>query len=221
MIPFLIEKGSYLGLVLFLVLTGCGMPIPEEVPIVLAGVLSAKGHMEPELAFVACLIGALIGDSVMYAIGYHWGHGLLRDRHWFARIVHAEREQKFEGALEKHAFKVLLLARVMVGVRAPVYIAAGVVRLPFRRFLIYDLVAATLVVATFFSLSYAYGAQIERWIRNAELMLTLVVVVVVAVGGIYFYRRHRRHRRRLAEPEEPVSPLDARHQQSGSPDEAA
>ncbi len=71
--------GSYLGIILFLVLTGCGLPIPEEVPIVLAGVLSAKGQLVPEWAFAACLIGALLGDSLMYLIGYHFGHNLLRE----------------------------------------------------------------------------------------------------------------------------------------------
>ena len=61
----------------------------------------------------------------------------------------------------------------MVGVRGPVYLAAGVVRMSFLRFIICDLVCATLVVGTFFSLSYFYGKDIYEFIRDAEKTLYL------------------------------------------------
>jgi membrane protein DedA with SNARE-associated domain len=70
MIASLFHPSSYLGIVVFLVLTGCGMPVPEEVAIVLAGVLSAQGHLSAGPALVACLVGALLGDAIIYAIGY-------------------------------------------------------------------------------------------------------------------------------------------------------
>ena len=65
LVDFLLENSNYLGIFVFLVLTGCGMPIPEEVPIIFAGFLSSQGRLEPELAFAACLSGALVGDAVM------------------------------------------------------------------------------------------------------------------------------------------------------------
>lgn len=192
MLDFLSIPGSYLGIILFLVLTGCGLPIPEEVPLVLAGVLSAKGRLIPEWAFMACLFGALVGDSLMYAIGYHFGHNLLREHPKFAHFLRADREAQFEQAISRHGFKVMLLSRFMVGVRGPVYIAAGVIRMPFRAFLLYDLVCATLVVGTFFGLSYAYGEQIARLLRDAELTFTLVVLVLIALIALWMFRRHRR-----------------------------
>jgi membrane protein DedA with SNARE-associated domain len=185
---------SYLGIILFLVLTGCGLPIPEEVPLVLAGVLSAKGRLDPEWAFSACLFGALVGDCLMYAIGYHFGHNLLREHPKFARFLRADREVQFEQAIERHGFKVMLLSRFMVGVRGPVYLAAGVIRMPFRAFLLYDLICATLVVGTFFGLSYAYGEQIARVLRNAEVTFTLVVLLLVALTALWMIRRHRRRK---------------------------
>jgi membrane protein DedA with SNARE-associated domain len=194
-LDFLSIPGSYLGIILFLVLTGCGLPIPEEVPLVLAGVLSANGRLVPEWAFMACLFGALVGDSLMYAIGYHFGHNLLREHPKFARFLRADREAQFEQAIGRHGFKVMLLSRFMVGVRGPVYLAAGVVRMPFRAFLLYDSVCATLVVGTFFGLSYAYGEQIARILRDAELTFTLVVLVLIALIALWMIRRHRRRLR--------------------------
>ena len=187
-----VHPTSYLGIVVFLVLTGCGLPIPEEVAIVVAGVLSAQGHLQPELALASCLVGAIAGDCIMYAIGYRWGHSLLSVHPRLAKFLRAEREVRFEQAIERHAFKVMLLSRFLVGIRGPVYLAAGVVRLPFRQFLMIDIVCASLVVVTFFLLSYAFGEEVIAWIRHAELTVTIVVLLGVAVVGTYLYRRSRR-----------------------------
>lgn len=187
---FLLEYG-YLGIILFLVLTGCGMPIPEEVAIIFAGVASSLGHLEPKFAIAACLFGALLGDSIMYAIGYHFGHSLMAKHPKLGKFVGAEREEYFEQAIQRHGFKVMLLARFMVGVRGPVYLAAGVVRMPFRKFLLWDLICATLVVGCFFALSFAYGEQITALIRNAELTFTLAVCAIGIIAGVWWLR-HRR-----------------------------
>jgi membrane protein DedA with SNARE-associated domain len=187
----LLHPGSYLGLFALIALTGCGLPVPEEVFIVGAGVLSAQGELRPELAFVACLAGALVGDAAMYGLGRRFGHNLIRVHPKFAKFVGAEREAYFERAVERHGFKVLLLARFMVGVRGPVYLAAGVVRMPFLRFLVWDLVAATLVVGAFFSLSHAFGDELTHWLRDVEVLLTVVVLLAVAVAAFIALRRQR------------------------------
>lgn len=192
MLAALFHPSSYLGIVVFLVLTGCGMPIPEEVAIVLAGVLSAEGSLIPSAALAACLVGAILGDSVMYAVGYHWGRSLLNAHPRLAKLLHAEREPTFEAAIERHALKVMLLSRFMVGIRGPVYLAAGVVRMPFRRFLLFDSICASLVVSTFFLLSYAFGENVISWIRDAEITVTISVLIIIAAVGVYLYRRSRK-----------------------------
>lgn len=193
MAELFISHGSYFGIALFLILTGCGLPIPEEVPILAAGVLSSKGMLNPWIAFSSCLIGALIGDCLMYSIGHHFGHNLLKDHRWFAKMLSADREEKFEFLIRKHGLKVLFLARFMVGIRSPVYLSAGILRVGFVRFLLMDLLCATVVVGLFFSLSYAYGERIVNLVRDAELWLTLVVVgALLAFGGWYYHRSRKR-----------------------------
>ncbi len=187
MIASFIHPSSYFGIALFLVLTGCGLPLPEEVAIVVAGVLSAQGHLRWELALLACLVGAIIGDCIMYAIGHRWGHGLLYRHPRIAKLIRADREQAIEQALDRHAFKVMFLSRFLMGVRGPVYLAAGVVRMPFRRFLIYDLISASLVVTLFFGLAYLYGDIVADRIRHAEMTATLLLVIVLTVIGAYLY----------------------------------
>lgn len=191
MIASLFHPSSYLGIVVFLVLTGCGMPIPEEVAIVVAGVLSAQKHLQPWLALAACLVGAVLGDCVMYAIGYRWGHSLLSYHPRLAKLLGAERERRFEQAIEQHALKVMLFSRFLVGIRGPVYLATGVVRLPFRLFLMYDVICTTIVVGLFFGLSYLFGDEVAHWIRKSELTVTVVVLLAILTIGGYLYYRHR------------------------------
>jgi membrane protein DedA with SNARE-associated domain len=183
----LFHPSSYFGIVLFLVLTGCGMPVPEEVAIVLAGVLSAEEKLYWGWALLACLVGALLGDSVMYFIGRRFGETLLSAHPRIYKLLGAEREKRFEDAIERHAFKVMLLARFMVGVRGPVYLAAGVIKMPFRKFIMIDLVCATLVVSCVFGLSYAFGAGVLSWIRDAEWTLTITIALVSIIAGVYLY----------------------------------
>jgi membrane protein DedA with SNARE-associated domain len=185
------SPGSYLGIFVFLVLTGCGLPIPEEAGIVVAGVLSSQGNLQVGPALAVCIAGALLGDCVIYAIGYRWGPNLLSYHPRLAKLLGAEREASFEEAIERHAFKVLLLARFVVGIRAPVYLAAGVVRMPFRRFVMYDILAVVLVVGFFFGLSYAFGDEVLQWIRRAEITLTIAVIAAVVIVGFYLYRYQR------------------------------
>ena len=200
----LLSHGSYLGIVVFLILTGCGLPIPEEVPIVVAGLLSAQGVLMPQLALLACLVGAIAGDCVMYSIGFHFGHNLLKDHPKLAHFVRADREAKFEEMIERHGLKVLFAARFMVGVRSPVYLAAGILRIPFRRFLLMDLLCATAVVGTFFGLTYFFGEHVANLFHGVEIGLTVTVLLVIAIVAVVFLWRRRVVARRSTSADLPV-----------------
>lgn len=192
MIDFILAHGSYLAIIVVLILTGTGLPIPEEVPIIAAGILSSQGTLIWWLALPSCLIGALAGDCVMYWIGYHFGRSVLREHPWWAHFVKPEREAQIEQMLHKHGLKVFFLARFLVGLRSPVYLSAGIMRVPFRRFFLIDLFCASTVIGVFFWLSYRFGTVITRWIQRAEVGLTIVVVLVLTGLAVYFWRRRRR-----------------------------
>jgi len=202
---FSLDHVSYLGIIVVLILTGSGLPIPEEIPIIAAGVASSVGTLNPWLAFVCCLIGALAGDSVIYVIGYHFGHSLVTRHPRFAQLLHADREARIEAMIRRHGLKVFFLSRFMVGIRAPVYLTAGILRMSFRRFILIDTVCATAVVAVFFGLGYAYGDHVTalfQLIRRSEIGLSVAVVTGVCVVVLYYWwRRRRQVRNPLLDPD--------------------
>ena len=218
MLDFLVDKVGLLGFVAFLAMTGVGLPIPEEAPLVLAGVLSRQEVFPPYMALGACLLGALLGDSIMYGIGRHFGHGFLMRHPLMARFVNVEEEEKIEHVVHRHGFKILLGTRFLIGVRGAVYFAAGAAKVPYLKFLLWDLVAATLVVSIVFGLGYVFGEMITRIVHNVELLATAIVVPGLIGVGFYVYRqRVRRIDQELERMEREAmsdQPAEASHEKS-------
>jgi membrane protein DedA with SNARE-associated domain len=187
------ERGSYLGIVLFLTLTGIGLPVPEEVPIVAAGVASRAGALHWYYALPACLVGALLGDSLMYAIGRFFGARILKEHPWWSGFLTPEREKTIEDLLKKHGIKAFFVARFLVGLRSPFYLTAGILRVKYRWFLLADLICASIVIGSFFGLSYLFGDRIGALIHSAERGLTVAAIAagVLAVAAFFWFRRRR------------------------------
>lgn len=200
MVEYFFSHISYVGIILVLVVTGIGIPIPEELPVVVAGAASAYGQLNPWLAFLSCVIGALGGDFVMYAIGYHFGHSVLKDRPLFARFLSTEREARVERMILQHGLKVLIVARFLVGLRSAAYLAAGILRLPVRRFLLVDTFCVLLVVGVTFGLSYRYARSVEEvlgWLSGFGMTFTITVLAIVAVAAFIYWRRRKNRLARI------------------------
>ena len=194
-----IERGSYLGIVIFLTLTGIGLPIPEEVPIVAAGVASRAQALHWYYALPACLVGALLGDSLMYAIGRFFGAKVLKEHPWWSGFLTPEREQTIETLIKKHGIKAFFVARFLVGLRSPFYLTAGILRVKYRWFLFADFICASVVIGGFFGLAYLFGDRITGLIQSVERGFTVVAILValVALAVIAFFSFRKRRIRML------------------------
>ena len=128
---------------LILVLGGLGLPVPEEAPIVLAAVLSKGGKMWWPPALGACLVGVLLGDFVVYFLGYFYGEKVMSlplTRKFLSRA----REAQIQGYFHRHGFKILVLGRFAVGFRTAAYLTAGILKLPALKLFLTDLIAGRL-----------------------------------------------------------------------------
>ena len=184
---------GYLGIMLALFLTGCGLPIPEEIPIVAAGVLSRTGTLYWPIALPCTIIAAVAGDSAIYWIGYQFGRAVLRDHPWWVGFLTPEREKKAEHMIRHHGLRLLFVVRFLPGLRMPIYLTTGILKMPFRRFLLIDGLCASVVVGTFFGLSYWFGEEIKGWIESVQSILKYIVLGILAVIAVsWYYKRHRR-----------------------------
>jgi membrane protein DedA with SNARE-associated domain len=176
---------GYLGIVAVLVLGGLGLPVPEEAPIILGGVLASKGRLDPALAFLAGYGGVILGDLVVYGLGYWHGErvlGLPMTR----RFLSKPREVQLQGYFHRHGMKILVLCRFAPGFRSAAYLTAGILRLPPLRLLACDLVAAGLST----SLMFGAGFFFSRWIETTleEMKRYALLATACLAGGFLLYR---------------------------------
>jgi glycerol-3-phosphate O-acyltransferase / dihydroxyacetone phosphate acyltransferase len=190
-----VDNFTYLGVFAVLLLGSLGVPIPEEMPIVAAAVLSHEGIVRWWLALPVCMLGVLSGDVVLYWVGRHWGEQVL-DWRLIRLVLSPAREQWLKAAYRRHALKTVVTARHVMGLRAAAFLTAGSARVPFWKFVLADAGAALAGVPLAFGLAYFFTDQIkaimadvhraERWLGLAGL-LALAAVLVVGV-----WRWHRR-----------------------------
>ena len=195
----LIQQFGYLGIVLLLILGGLGVPIPEEAPIILSAILSRKEVMWWPLAFAACLIGVLLGDFVVYFLGYFYGEKVLSFK-LTRQFLTRPREAQIKGYFHRHGLKILIVGRFAVGFRTAAYLTAGILRLPPLRLLMADLLAATLSTTLMFAGGYWFADWIEAGLREMKHYIVLVVALAVAAFLIYRYVKNIRRAGRPVGP---------------------
>ena len=183
---------GYFGIALILVLGGLGLPIPEEAPIILAAVLSKSEKLWWPLALASCMVGVLLGDFIVYFLGYIYGEKVL-SLPLTRKFLTKAREAQIQGYFHRHGVKILILGRFAVGFRTAAYLTAGILRLPTLKLFLTDLFAASLSTFTMFGLGYVFAHQIERSFDTVKNWL--VVLVAVSLGGWLLYRYDKARRR--------------------------
>src|SRR5436190_9871815 len=133
-----IQSWGYLGVFIGILATGLGFPMPEELPIVLGGILTNHKEVQWYYMLPVCIVGVIIGDSFLYLIGRFWGTKLVELPFIRKRILTPERLAKIAENFQKHGVKILLFARLTPGIRAPIFLSAGIMRLPITYFLLAD-----------------------------------------------------------------------------------
>ncbi len=128
-----------------------------------------------------CILGVVIGDGFLYAIGRIWGTRLLESR-WMKRVVPEDKKQKIEENFHRYGVWVLLFARLLPTIRSPIYIMAGVTRVPFSLFVMADGLYAVPGVSLLFFLGFWLGDQFKDMIESFERNLSAARPILVLIG---------------------------------------
>ncbi|BEP13816.1 DedA family protein [Acidothermaceae bacterium B102] len=168
-----------------------GFVLPGETAVILGGVLANQHRISLTAILIVVVVCAIVGDSVGYEVGRHFGDRLLRSR------IFANRQgglDKGKETLRRNGGRAVFLGRFTAFLRAVMPGLAGTARMPYRRFLVFNAAGGIIWGAGFVLLGYLAGAsyhQVQHYAGQAsEIILAVVVVVVVALVV-----RHRRRER--------------------------
>jgi membrane protein DedA with SNARE-associated domain len=191
-VDFLIDYANgpipYLAIFLILLACGLGIPIPEDITLFAAGILTYYGVCDVWTMIGVCLLGVMIGDTFVFWLGHHFGRRLLKK--WPFRLFLDE--SKIEGVrqkLHKNAGKFLFAARFMPGVRSTIFFTTGLLHLPFKNLLIYDGLAALISVPAIVFSVYYFGDLLEHVIQMIKKVEGGILAVII-MAILFFVIRH-------------------------------
>lgn len=165
------EAAAFLGLVL-----------PGELAVLLGGVIASSGNVSLPVMIVVASVAAIAGDSAGYEVGRHFGTRILgwppfHDR-FAGKVVHATAYLGAKGG------RAVFLGRWTSLLRALIPGIAGMARMPYGRFLAFNVVGGVAWATTFVMLGYLAGAswrRVERIAGQASLILLALVVLAVVL----------------------------------------
>lgn len=182
LINFFAEYG-YWAVFFVLVICGFGVPIPEDITLVSGGVIAGLySEINVHLMFAVSLAGVIIGDSTMFWLGRLYGAKILRFRP-LKKILTLKRLRMVREKFAQYGNWVLFFARFLPGLRAAIYVVAGITRkVSYTRFVILDLLAAIISVPVWVYLGH-FGATNRDWlqqqIEKGQFIVWSVIGVVI------------------------------------------
>ncbi|MCC6579843.1 MAG: DedA family protein [Phycisphaeraceae bacterium] len=190
----LLANLPYVGLVVVLVLSGFGLPLPEDVPLIFAGYLCGIGEANIYIMLPVAFFAVLGTDLLVYWLGRRLGHHVPR-LPVIRRYLSEKNLAKADEAFHRHGPWVLFIARFLPGIRTPVFFSAGAFKIPVRKMLAYDGSAALISVPTIVLLAYHLSDHLDKArkivMRSQGAVLLVVFVVVVAVVLWQVWKRRR------------------------------
>jgi membrane protein DedA with SNARE-associated domain len=185
-------------LVLFGLLFSCGlgMPLPEDIPLLVAGMLVGTGKMHLVGAGVCAWAGIIGGDCVLYYLGRRYGLNITRVP-FVGKHVTKDRILQAERLFEKYGIWVVAVGRLFAGIRGAMVVAAGAIRFNFLKFLIADGLAALVSGGLFVWLGMKFGENlkfIQHKIHEYGTFVFWVLAAAAVVTIAYVWWRKKGHR---------------------------
>lgn len=169
-----------------------GLLVPGETLLIVASFYAARHSLRLEYIILLAFLGAVLGDNLGYFIGLRGGRPFLKkyQRYFF---VSEKRLRAVERYYKNHGGKTVFIARFTSFLRALAAITAGVSRMDYKKFVLYDFLGALIWAPVISILGYFLGYNwplLEKIINRIGLGVFLILVLIII--GVYVYRRRRR-----------------------------
>ncbi len=177
-----------------------GFVVPGEIGVLLGGVLANQHKLSLTAVLILAIAGAIIGDSIGYEVGRRYGERLLAKVP--DRLLDEDKLHRAEESVRRLGGKAVFVGRFTTAARVLVPGLAGMARIPYGRFLAFNVAGGALWAAAFVVLGYLVGSQYKLVERNATLV-GLGLLVVVAAALLLRRRRNRGRRKATPRPHRP------------------
>src|SRR5215204_1709940 len=192
----LIEHYGYLVILFGVMLESTGVPLPGETILLATGVLVQRGHLDLGHTIAFGIAGAVVGDQIGYWVGRGGGRPFVLKWGRYLFIT-PERLARAEAFFARHGGKAVFLARLFSGFRVFGALVAGISRMRWGSFILYNALGGAVWATAVVLLGYFLGSSIglvERWLGRATLVLVAMLAVVLAFYLAYRWAANNRAR---------------------------
>lgn len=165
--------------------------LPGDSLLFAAGAFAATGALEVGWVFVLLFVAAVLGDTVNYRIGYGLGPRAFHGQNRFFKREHLERTHQF---YERHGGKTIVVARFIPIIRTFAPFVAGIGRMSYGRFVVYNIGGALLWTGLFVFGGYYFG-NLPLVKRNFTLVI-LAIMVLSLMPLVFEWVQHYRRKAR-------------------------
>jgi membrane protein DedA with SNARE-associated domain len=182
---------GYWGVVTLMVAENLFPPIPSEVILPLAGFLVWRGDLGFVPVLGVSILGSLLGAVTLYALGRWGGRELVLRHARLLRVKEAELDRA-DGWFDRYGGVVVLVGRLVPGVRSVVSIPAGMAEMPVGQFALLTTLGSSVWNALLIGAGWTLGENWERvsYLVDSVSTFALGVLLLTAIGlGIWWWRR--------------------------------
>lgn len=193
MLRFVVRHG-YLLVFAWVFIQQAGLPIPVAPLLLAAGALSGSRQMNLGLAIASAVLAAVASDALWYELGRRKGVRVLQ---LICRISLQPDScvRRTQVSFTQNGSHVLLVAKFIPGLNAMASSLSGVIRMRWRRFVLFDALGALLWVGAFMVTGYAFSSELERIAaRAAYLGEWLLVLLLAAFAGYITWKLYNRQK---------------------------
>ena len=183
---------GYWAVGIALLLENAGLPVPGETILLLASFLAYSEHRLglPYIILVG-VCAATLGDNLGFAIGSYGGRPLLERYQKTLRIRPAV-IARGEDLFARYGAATIFVARFIAGMRIIAGPLAGVLRMPWRKFLLFNFLGAVLWVSAIASVGYLFGKHWDALVDLVQDANLAIAAVVIAGALLFWWRRSRK-----------------------------
>jgi membrane protein DedA with SNARE-associated domain len=192
-----LDQYGYLALAGFVLVESFGVPVPAQTLLIVAGIYAGDGRLNVVLVGLVAFMAAVTGDSIGFWIGRAGGRRLVLRLGRYVLLTE-ERLNKAEGFFERHGGKIVAVARFVDGLRQFNGVVAGVVNMPWWRFLAFNALGAVLWASLWAGLGDLAGQHIDRIYGEVLRYQTYLLIALAVAAAVpitrWLWRRHTTHR---------------------------
>lgn len=167
-----------------------GLFIPGDVVLALGGIYSAREELALPWVIAWAVLGAIVGESIGYGLGRRYGAGLVSRLPLVRRL--APKLDTAEEYFARHGGKTVAIGRFATVAGAFIPFVAGVARMRYRRFLMFDIPAILVWAGGIATVGYVFGSNLDRVERLlSRFGLIALAILVVFIGARTLLRRRR------------------------------